>query len=250
MLSSRIKLIISVLLAILSMPSGMLIAEYLRSLFGITPDSPYVMIFSYGIMFLFMILFVLILKHIEPSFIMVFRTKSDYNPLLILLGIVLLISWNITISPASDYIPSGGNAQLDQISSTGILSVLTAIIIAPVFEEWFFRGILLTNLKLITNSALWAIVISAAIFGLSHVYPLQALTAFGAGIILGIIYYRTSSLLLTAIVHMSYNGIIYVLYTVFPDQDEIAPSSIIAWSIAFGILVISLVVYILTNNRS
>ena len=84
-------------------------------------------------------------------------------------------------------------------------SFLVTAIFAPIFEEWMCRGVVLRGL-LTRMKPVWAIVISALFFALIHLNPWQALNAFIIGLVMGYVYYRTGSLLLTMLIHFVNNG--------------------------------------------
>jgi hypothetical protein len=65
----------------------------------------------------------------------------------------------------------------------------------------------------------WAIVISALFFALIHMNPWQALNAFIIGVVMGYLYYKTGSLLLTMLIHFVNNGLALVM-TQIPSMAE------------------------------
>jgi membrane protease YdiL (CAAX protease family) len=80
--------------------------------------------------------------------------------------------------------------------------IVTALV--PAFcEEFLFRGVFLTNLIPFGKNN--AILISALLFSLMHENPAQALFAFVAGILLGLIYIKTGSIWNCIIVHLINN---------------------------------------------
>ena len=90
------------------------------------------------------------------------------------------------------------------------LMVASAVILAPIFEEIIFRGLVQTSLQEATNySQRWLIVLaSAGIFCAIHadVAQWQALPGLMAlGIILGWLYERHGSLLPCVLLHMLFN---------------------------------------------
>ena len=89
-------------------------------------------------------------------------------------------------------------------------SFLLAAIFAPIFEEWLCRGMVLRGL-LTKMKPGWAIVVSALFFAIIHMNPWQALNAFIIGVIMGYVYYKTGSLILTMIIHFVNNGTAVVL---------------------------------------
>lgn len=96
-------------------------------------------------------------------------------------------------------------------------SFLLAAVFAPVFEEWLCRGMVLRGLLSRMKPA-WAIVLSALFFALIHMNPWQALNAFVIGVVMGYVYYKTGSLLLTMLIHFVNNGIAVVL-SQFPSLE-------------------------------
>ena len=99
-------------------------------------------------------------------------------------------------------------------------SFLLVAIFAPIFEEWLCRGMVLRGL-LTKMKPCWAIVVSALFFALIHLNPWQALNAFIIGVVMGVVYYRTGSLLLTMLIHFVNNGsaVIVTQFTDLSDTD-------------------------------
>jgi len=82
--------------------------------------------------------------------------------------------------------------------------LIQAVVIAPVIEELFFRGFLLTYLK--TYVTTWpAIVISAALFAVAHQNLDSVLPLWVLGIVLGVAYEHTGSILLPMGIHACFN---------------------------------------------
>ena len=71
-----------------------------------------------------------------------------------------------------------------------------AVVMAPIFEEIVFRGILqkgLINKGWEPTKAIW---VSAIVFGFVHGNPWQFVGAVLLGYVLGLVYHRTKSLLM------------------------------------------------------
>jgi hypothetical protein len=98
-------------------------------------------------------------------------------------------------------------------------SFLLTAIFAPIFEEWLCRGMVLRGL-LTKMKPTWAIVLSALFFAVIHMNPWQALNAFIIGVIMGYVYYKTGSLILTMIIHFVNNGTAVVL-SQFSSLEEV-----------------------------
>ena len=101
-------------------------------------------------------------------------------------------------------------------------SFLVVAIFAPIFEEWMCRGMVLRGL-LTKMKPVWAIVISALFFAVIHANPWQALNAFLIGLMMGYVYYKTGSLILTMIIHFVNNGTAVVLSNIdrFKDMEDL-----------------------------
>lgn len=84
-----------------------------------------------------------------------------------------------------------------------------AVVIAPLTEEFVFRGLILRGL-LGRWPAGWAILASAALFALTHFNPAQAPVALLLGALLGWIYFRTRSLGLCMFGHALNNATTYL----------------------------------------
>jgi uncharacterized protein len=88
-----------------------------------------------------------------------------------------------------------------------LLILISIVILAPVVEEYVFRGLLLSNW-----SAKWgntkAVLFSSIIFGILHMDPFGA---FLMGMVLCLIYLKTGSLLLVILIHFLNNGLAMVL---------------------------------------
>ena len=80
------------------------------------------------------------------------------------------------------------------------VSLVSASVFAPFFEEWLCRGMILRGLLQKIKPG-WAIVLSALFFAVIHMNPWQALPAFVFGCLFGYVYYRTGSLKLTMLMH-------------------------------------------------
>lgn len=124
------------------------------------------------------------------------------------------------------------------------LGVISMALLAPLLEEFLFRGAiqgyLLTN-----GSKPWvAITIASLIFGVVHMNPAQIPFAFLLGMMFGWLYYRTGSLLPGIVGHILNNSIATLGMILYGDTtiEEQMPSDIAIWMWAL----IALVVFIKT----
>ncbi|MDD3039375.1 CPBP family intramembrane glutamic endopeptidase [Bacteroides sp.] len=100
-----------------------------------------------------------------------------------------------------------------QSSWEGILAIT---IIGPIFEELLFRGAI-TKALLQQYNPTKAILLSAFMFGIIHINPIQILPAFLTGILLAWIYYKTHSLTPCIIMHILYNSLSVYVSTQYPE---------------------------------
>lgn len=85
--------------------------------------------------------------------------------------------------------------------------VLGAAVLAPLYEELFFRGMIQTATARFTRSPWIAVLVSALIFGLLHysnVDTIPPLIIFG--LVLGYVYALTRSLTTTFLIHLLFNS--------------------------------------------
>lgn len=102
-----------------------------------------------------------------------------------------------------------------------VAGFLQVCIIAPFVEEILMRGFVLGGLRG-TYGALTALLISSVLFALLHFNMVQTLSAFVCGILLGLLYLKTSSLLCCMIAHCGYNMISYaaMLHPYLSDKTK------------------------------
>ena len=86
----------------------------------------------------------------------------------------------------------------------GIILFVQMVVIAPLFEEFWFRGMVLESLRPYGNGV--AIFISAFLFGLTHANFAQFFYAALMGIFLGYIAVSTKSVVTTTIIHAIFNS--------------------------------------------
>ncbi len=86
------------------------------------------------------------------------------------------------------------------------LVILTAAVLAPIAEEMFFRGILQTRFFNALHSRRGAVIATALCFAIMHGdQPAAVLPIAVLGIILGVLYEMTGSLLAPILVHTLFN---------------------------------------------
>jgi len=146
----------------------------------------------------------------------------DFGRLGALLTFVLLvptvISFNYIIEPLSSWMPVPDfiKEMFESVTRNRYSSLLMMVILAPLFEEVFCRGIILRGL-LKHMSPLKAILWSAFMFGVIHLNPWQAIPAFLIGSLMGWVYWKTRSIWATIFIHFVNNGFSYLILLIYPE---------------------------------
>ncbi len=137
------------------------------------------------------------------------------------------------MEPLLDFTPN----PLDPLSF--IFEVISSVILAPIIEELFFRGVLFNRLKIRTGIVV-AMIISSAIFAIGHEFG-GITSAFLFGICMCIIYLKTDNILMTISIHFLNNLVAVILEATNADaflfQMPLAPITGIV-SVIAGLLII------------
>lgn len=95
-------------------------------------------------------------------------------------------------------------------------TIFTIAVLAPVAEEFMFRGLLLKRLA--HKTSMWSgIIISSFLFGILHA---DIIGAFLFGIVASLLYLRTGNLLIPILMHMLNNSLAVIVMFVSPTWPE------------------------------
>lgn len=122
-------------------------------------------------------------------------TRFSVSPIRLLTGYMLMWFVSIAVEPLASLLPG----DQDALGGGGWL-LISAVLLAPLFEESIFRGYLCGVLRK-SYGGLTAWIISAVVFGLVHAIPSVILTATLSGLVLGYYYLRTRSLWMVIALH-------------------------------------------------
>lgn len=187
----------------------------------ITDDTSVVTLVSYCLMFIPPMMYASIKSHQEEGFKKGYSLDcSNFKPLGGWLCILLAAIGTLSLNYVSEYfitllppMPDAIKAALESLTKGNfVLNFICAAVMAPFFEEWLCRGMVLRGLLNYKTSKgrnikpVWAIVISALFFAIIHANPWQAIAAFLLGAFFGFVYYRTGSLKLTMLMHFVNNA--------------------------------------------
>ena len=172
---------------------------------------------------------------IRGSKVAIFRYHFHWlNTSAVLWGVVAIAAIGVIEEPLLSLMPEEWLESVMQQIGTGAYAICTTVILAPIFEELIFRGVLLGNIRRRWGS-LRAVFFSSLIFGAIHLIPQQVVNAFLVGIIIGGIYVMTDSILAVITLHAVNNALSYVLSATNPDGDgtlrSIVTDDVTYWSI-------------------
>ncbi len=130
---------------------------------------------------------------------------------LIVMPFVLGISWLVSLIMGD---PGGSNPLLEMVLQSknywalGVLFI-TTVVLAPLFEEFVFRGVFLPVLAKVQGNG-WGIFTSAFVFALAHlsVGELPPLLVLGIG--LGVLRLSSGRLFPCVIMHSLWNGVTFI----------------------------------------
>lgn len=130
-----------------------------------------------------------------------------------------------------------------------VIMVITAVIMAPIFEEIIFRGIIQKGLINKGVKPWKAIVFASIIFGLVHGNPWQFVGAVLLGCVLGLVYDKTKSLLLPMLLH-GFNNLCSSVLMLYIKNESFAEAFRVSEYVilAIGIVLFSLFYFLFTKK--
>ena len=131
---------------------------------------------------------------------------------------------------------------------TNPIGLVGLCLIGPLSEEVIFRGAIERRLLEKNWNPWFAIVISAALFAVSHLNFAQGFTAFIIGIFMGWVYYRTRSIWVTALIHMVNNTVACIISFMAPESmnDE---ALTLPLSIGIPALIVSIILIYIAAKK-
>ena len=136
--------------------------------------------------------------------------------------------------------------QLPSLNGFGFVGVLFAVAVVPaIFEEIFFRGILLKGLR--SFGTVGAVLLCGVLFSVYHQNPAQTIYQFLCGAAFALVAIRSGSILPTVVSHFINNALIVVLekfgVTAFP-----LPVYIVMLCVE-GVLLVGSLVYLIFFDK-
>lgn len=149
-----------------------------------------------------------------------FRTPGWASPFRLLCGYLCMWCVSIAFEPLAELLPGDQSA----LGGGGWL-IISAVFLAPLFEEIIFRGYIAGMIKT-SYGGVAAWLLSSVLFGAVHAIPSVMLTATFSGLVLGFYYLRYRSLMMVMILHAMNNLTACFLKTI--DMDQMSVREIIA----------------------
>ena len=161
-------------------------------------------------------------------------------------GLSTLINILVSISGLSDWMYETNPGRYDALSSLPVWAeVILLCLVAPVFEELLFRGLLFRRLRDYV-SFLPAALCSAVIFGFVHFDVVTGISAFLIGVMMAWLYEYTGSIFVSMLFHFGFN-----FYSVFIDligldsMAEKTQGTVAVIILIVGILITAVTVFIM-----
>ncbi len=242
---------------ILSMADDMFKPQYYNAIMVIQAVSTFFMFFV-------PVYIVALICYRKPAKFMGFNTNINYRQLLIVIGILLLTfplsgalaelnniipipkNWAVKFKAMEDTRAMQEGALVNINSFPKYLISLVVIGLLPgLFEEVCFRAGL-QNIFVRWFKGPWvAIILTSIIFSIIHISYYGFLVRFGLGVILGLVFYYSGNLWLSALFHFLYNGLqvtaMYVMTFSGKKSTKDIEESFPLWA---GIIALILIIYL------
>lgn len=154
---------------------------------------------------------------------------------MILWGVGLVVFSGVVLEPLLALFPTAAYEDVMQTIGLGGWAVLSTIVAAPILEEVLFRGLIFESCSERFGRGV-GLFLSALLFGVIHVVPVQVINAFVVGLILGYIYLRTRSLVSVIIIHAVNNAIAYITAVLFGDAASATLRDVVSNDVVYWIL--------------
>lgn len=141
---------------------------------------------------------------------------------------------------------SGGNIWVT------IRSVFLIAVIPAICEEFFFRGALMKMVHSFVPKWWFSIGVSALVFAAFHTSISEFVPIFIAGVILGMVYYLTSSLWMSILLHLIFNGIqaIGSMYASSEMNKQLESGNSIIMIFLVATALVAFCIYFLYKNKT
>lgn len=135
----------------------------------------------------------------------VYNSRGGFDPVAILFGVVLIFAISVILLPLEEILSPDTRTFPD-----GFCTLLTVLLLAPIFEEMIFRA-RLYNILSRNTSPLMSASLSAIAFGVVHLEPIVVIEALLVGVVLSYFYLSKRSIITPIILHIFNNAFAYAL---------------------------------------
>ncbi len=135
--------------------------------------------------------------------------KLKDNVVFTVAGLFTLFALAFAIGMSSMIFGFNDQAKIsEKVNSLPLIVVVGAVLLAPIAEELFFRGFLVNWITDLTKISWIGIIVSGLVFGMLHFGYSSVVEVVGAsmiGILLGVVFRSSGSLVPCIAIHMIYN---------------------------------------------
>ncbi|WFD10982.1 CPBP family intramembrane glutamic endopeptidase [Tepidibacter hydrothermalis] len=158
-------------------------------------------------------------------------SKSYYGYTIIIILLFRIIFDN-SLGFFVDQIPinEGIEEAFNELFKYPIIAIISVCIVAPIYEEIIYRGIILKGLSKKYNDKV-AIIVSALLFAIMHMNLQQGINAFLLGIVMGYLYTKTKSLYVSIFAHFINNGIGIIVSSILTESIKLSHNAVLVQSI-------------------
>ena len=222
----------------------------------------YQIFYAAGYMLAFMLpvllLRALIRRRYPYQSMQVFNLPSPWTLLLLPVIVTVIFSAsriNATFVNIVRYVPLSAEQTADNVIRAPqgfewVLEMIVSCVVPGICEEFLFRGAIQTNCR--PFGRVNAVLIASFLFSMMHQNPAQILYTFVAGILLGVVYEKTNSLLTCSVLHI-FNNLAATCEDMFfygIENPFSSSSAMLAFEIALFIPgVIGLVIFAVRLSR-
>lgn len=234
------------LLNIINIPTGIfqIIGKRLPSTVSFKWVFSYISVLVEAITYIILVIMLYKKHHISPTKKWNFGFKFYIFIILAWLGFVLTYDNTIGLAMTNIFSDSWYYEEINTMLSDPISAFISLCLIAPIFEELIFRGYILERLTR-KYSELTALIISSLFFGTIHLNFIQVPNAFFAGLILGIIYLKTKSIIPSILIHFINNS----LCTLCSYMNFYNDTKFNIINLSFGIIILVFCIYVFFKNK-
>ncbi len=128
-----------------------------------------------------------------------------------------------------------------EFMSVSIQDIIRVCLVPAIFEELLYRGIIVSSLK--KYNTMLSIFLSSFLFGITHSYTGQVLSAFLGGLVYAYLFIKTGSLFPSIILHFLNNFLVIItIYLCSKYPKKIIGICVLSYKLVFS--VVALFIYL------